>query len=188
AVPGLVGHRCAERRKGRVGEIINYGSANTQIPPPLGGSGILPGNSRPNPPFIPATSPAHPDSTARYCLPSTVNVLGGATIPELVSASHNSLPVAASKAWTFLSLVPPVNTRPPAVVSIEPHVGLVAYMCVHTRMPVSTFQACTSPPTCFAPGTIRGGPPKRTPANDLPAEYSIGKPTSAPHRLLLAGM
>src|SRR6185503_10821986 len=120
AVPGLVGHRCAERRKGRVGEIINYGSANTQIPPPLGGSGILPGNRRPNPPFIPATSPAHPDSTARYCLPSTVNVLGGATIPELVSASHSSFPVAASKACTFLSLVPPVNTRLPAVVSIEP--------------------------------------------------------------------
>lgn len=40
----------------------------------------------------------------------------------------------------------------------------------------------------FAQVRMSGGPPKRTPANDLPAVYSMGKPTSAPHRLLFAGM
>src|SRR5512138_1161610 len=158
------------------------------MPPPSGGSGYLPGNRRFRPPFMPRTSPPHPDRTATNCLPSTVNVVGGAMTPEFVSASHSSLPLCASKACTFLSLVPPLITRPPAVVSIEPQFGLVAYSCVHTRMPVSTFHACTSPPMCLAPGAISGGPPKRTPANDLPAEYSMGKPISAPHRLLLAGM
>src|SRR6185436_623221 len=149
----------------------HYGNANTQIPPPLGGSGYLPGNNRFKPPFMPATSPAHPVSTATYCLPSTVKVLGGATIPELVSASHSNFPVAASNAWSLRSLVPPVKTRPPAVASIEPQFGLVAYSCVHTRMPVSTFHACTSPPMCLAPGAVSGRPPNRTPAYDVPALY-----------------
>ena len=46
----------------------------------------------------PAASPPHPVSTARYCLPSIANVVGGATMPELVANSHSSLPLAASNA------------------------------------------------------------------------------------------
>ena len=90
-------------------------------------------------------STPQPDTTAMYCLPSSMKETGGARIPELVGNSHNSLPVAASSAWNLRSLVPPVNTRPLPVTSIEPHVGDVAYLCVHTRSRVSTFHACTSP-------------------------------------------
>jgi hypothetical protein len=35
-------------------------------------------------------------------------------------------PVAASNAWIFRSLVPPLNTNPPAVASTDPQFGLVA--------------------------------------------------------------
>ena len=38
--------------------------------------------------------------------------------------SHSSLPLAASNAWIRRSAVPPVNTSPPAVASIEPQFGL----------------------------------------------------------------
>ena len=47
---------------------------------------------------MPRESPPQPDSTATYCLPSIVNDVGGATIPELVGNSHSSFPVAASNA------------------------------------------------------------------------------------------
>jgi hypothetical protein len=33
------------------------------------------------------------------------------------------LPVAASKAWNLRSLVPPVNSTPPAVTSMPPQFG-----------------------------------------------------------------
>ena len=80
-----------------------------------------------------------------YCRPSTLNDEGWPTMPELVGNSQSSLPVAASNAWNFRSFVPPLNTTPPPVASIGPQFCDVAYACVHTRLPVSTFHACTSP-------------------------------------------
>ena len=47
-------------------------------------------------------------------------LVGGARMPELVGNSHKSLPVAASNAWIFRSLVPPLNTKPPLVASMAP--------------------------------------------------------------------
>src|SRR5579872_331985 len=94
---------------------------------------------------IPAESTPQPDWTATYCLPSSMKVEGCPMMPELVGNSHSSAPVVASKAWNFLSFVPPVNTRPPPVASIGPQFCEFAYGCVHTFLPVSTFHACTSP-------------------------------------------
>ena len=79
-------------------------------------------------------------------------------MPEPVCASQSSFPDAASKAWILRSLVPPVNTRPPPVASIEPQFGVFWYSCTQTRLPVSTFQACTSPPTWPPPGAANGRP------------------------------
>src|SRR5439155_5527732 len=106
---------------------------------------------------MPLESPPHPDTTATYCFPSTVNDDGGARIPEFVGNSQRSLPVDASNAWNFRSLVPPVKTRPPAVASIEPQFDDWSYACIHTRCPVSTFQACTSP-KLLAPGAMKKRP------------------------------
>ena len=72
---------------------------------------------------MPRESPPQPDSTATYCLPSTLNVVGGARMPELVGNSHSSFPVAASNAWNLRSLVPPLKTTPPAVTSMPPQFG-----------------------------------------------------------------
>ena len=127
--------------------------------------GPLPGNRRPIAPFMPRASPPQPESTATYCLPSTMNVVGGATMPELVTASHSSLPVVASNAWN-LGRGAAGEHEPAAVVSIEPQFGDFAYVCVHTRLPVSTFHACTSP-TWSAPAR-NGGPPNCAPAKRLP--------------------
>src|SRR5215472_6860740 len=80
-----------------------------------------------------------------YCLPSRENDVGWLVMPELVGNCHKSFPVLASKAWKYRSFVPPLNTRPPAVASIGPQFIEVAYGCVHTFLPVSTSQACTSP-------------------------------------------
>src|SRR6185295_2809793 len=113
--------------------------------PPSGTSGNLPGNASLRRVCIPRESIPQPDCTAMYCLPLAMNDEGWPMIPELVGKSHISLPVDASNAWNLRSLVPPLNTRPPAVASIGPQVGDVAYWCVHTRLPVSTFHACTSP-------------------------------------------
>ena len=88
-----------------------------------------------------------------YCLPSTINEDAGPMMPELVGYSHISFPVDASKAWNMRSFVPPVNTSPPPVASIGPQFCDEGYVWVHTRLPVSTFQACTSP-MWSAPGAI----------------------------------
>ena len=61
-----------------------------------------------------------PDCTAMYCLPSTLNEDGWPMIPELVGNSHNNFPLAASNAWNMRSLVPPLNTSPPAVATMGP--------------------------------------------------------------------
>ena len=49
--------------------------------------------------------------------------------------------------------VPPLNTRPPPVASIDPQLGDFGKLCFHASMPVSTFHACTSP-KWSAPGAI----------------------------------
>ena len=93
----------------------------------------------------------NPDWTATYCLPSTRNDTGTPMIPELVGCSHKTFPFFASKARNMRSLVPPANTSPPPVVRIGPQFADFANVCVHTRLPLSTLHACTSP-MCFAPG------------------------------------
>src|SRR5207302_8021607 len=120
-------------------------TANTQIAPPSGTSGYWPGNTSFSCACMPAESTPQPDCTATYCLPSMANDVGWPMIPELVGNSHSSFPVVASNAWNFRSFVPPVNTRPPPVASIGPQFGDVGYLCVHARLPVSTFHAWTSP-------------------------------------------
>src|SRR5688572_6048131 len=94
---------------------------------------------------IARASMPHPDCTAMYCLPPTLNDVGCPMIPELVVHSHNTLPLAASNARNLRSLVPPLNTRPPPVASIGPQLADEGKLCVQTRLPVSTFHACTSP-------------------------------------------
>src|SRR4051812_29023738 len=86
-----------------------------------------------------------PDTTATYCVPSTVKEEGDAMMPELVGNSHSSVPSFASNARNFRSFVPPLNTSPPLVVIVGPQFADVANVCVHARVPVSTFHACTSP-------------------------------------------
>ena len=55
-------------------------------------------------------STPHPDCTATYCLPSTINDTGWPVMPELVGNCHRSFPVFASNAWNIRSFVPPVKT------------------------------------------------------------------------------
>src|ERR1044071_3929654 len=107
---------------------------------------------------MPRTSPPQPACTARYRRPLTVNVVGGATMPELTCASHRSEPFAASRECISRPLLPPLRTSPPPVASIDPQFGVLAYSCVHTFWPVSTFHACPSPPTWPPPGAANGCP------------------------------
>src|SRR5271170_4484147 len=106
-------------------------------------------------------------------------------MPEFVGNSQSSSPVVASKACNIRSFVPPLNTSPPAVASIEPQLGDFAYLCVHTFCPVSTFHACTSP-KWSAPGTVKGWLPV-TPTKPLPGVYCTFAPVFELHILLLAG-
>src|SRR5262249_11128058 len=98
---------------------------------------------------------------------------------------HSSLPLAASKAWNIRSLVPPLNTRPPPVASIGPQFGDRGYSCVHTRVPVSTFHAWTSP-TCVAPGAMANV--HVAPVYRVPGEYVAAAPVMVEHRFSFAGM
>src|SRR5205814_4033473 len=101
-----------------------YSTEKTPTAPPSGPSGYSPGNSRLSVASSPRESPPHPESTAMYCLPSMENEVGGARIPEFVGNSQSSFPVDASNAWILRSLVPPLNTTPPPVTSIDPQFGL----------------------------------------------------------------
>ena len=92
-----------------------------------------------------------PDCTATYCRPSIENDIGTPMMPEFVGVSQSIFPLFASNARNIRSFVPPENTSPPPVVRIGPQFADFANVCVHTRLPVSTFHACTSP-MCFAPG------------------------------------
>jgi len=56
----------------------------------------------------------------------------GASTPLLVGDSRSTLPFVASNARTIRSLVPPLTTSPPAVLSIAPQFGDFANLCVHT--------------------------------------------------------
>ena len=98
-------------------------SPKTHNAPPSGTSGYSPGKTRLRSACIPRESPPHPASTAMYCLPSIEKDAGGARIPVLIGNSQSSLPVDASKACIRRSLVPPLNTNPPAVASIAPQFG-----------------------------------------------------------------
>src|SRR5277367_5682013 len=110
---------------------ICYSSANTQTEPPPGTEGT-PLTRRWIVPFIPFASPPQPESTTRYCLPSTRYVVTGASMPLLVGNSQSTLPSFASNARTLRSLVPPLITSPPAVASIPPQLGDFSKSCVQT--------------------------------------------------------
>jgi hypothetical protein len=60
-----------------------YSMVKTHTAPPEGTVGTSFGKKRAPCVVMPRASPSHPDSTARYCVPSTVNVVGGARMPEL---------------------------------------------------------------------------------------------------------
>src|SRR3989338_10343937 len=87
----------------------------------------------------------NPDCTAMYCRPSTANDIGTPIMPEFVGVSQSNFPFFASNARNIRSLVPPENTSTPPVVRIGPQLADFANVCVQTRLPVSTFQPCTSP-------------------------------------------
>ena len=106
--------------------------------------GIFPREQQVEPALHARASTPQPDCTAMYCLPSTAKDTGTPVTPELVGNSQSSLPVLASNARNMRSLVPPENTRPPPVASIGPQF-CDGRLVVHTRLPVSTFHACTSP-------------------------------------------
>src|SRR5262245_43743984 len=119
-------------------------TANTQTVPPCGTSGYLPGNSRFMRLCILAGSTPQPDCTAMYCLPSTGKETGTAATPDGVANSQSTLPVLASKARNMRSLVPPANKSPPPVASTGPQLN-DGRLVVHTFLPLSTSQACSSP-------------------------------------------
>src|ERR1043166_6333670 len=121
-----------------------YFTANTQIEPPCGTSGYLPGNSRLSRPCMRAASTPQPDWTAMYCLPSTWNETGTPLTPEAVGDSPRIFPVLASNARNMRSLVPPANRSPPPVASTGPQF-CDGSLVVHTRLPASRSQACSSP-------------------------------------------
>src|SRR5687768_14834594 len=102
-----------------------------------------------------------------------MNDVGCPMMPELVGYSHNTLPVEASNARNSRSFVPPLNTSPPPVVSIGPQFAEDVNVCVQTRAPVSTCQACTSP-ICVAPGAMYKV--LLIPVKARPAVYVTGRP------------
>src|SRR5262249_41747739 len=120
-----------------------YSSAKTQITPPCGTSVFVPRAVSMRACMRCASTP-QPDCTATYCLPSIANELGTPVTPELVLNSQSTFPFFASKARKFRSLVPPVKTRPPPVVSTGPQLCHL-YWCVQTFCPVFMFHAWTSP-------------------------------------------
>src|SRR5688572_26004002 len=134
---------------------------------------------------MPRASTPHPDCTAMYCRPSTMKDVGCPLMPELVGNSHNTFPFDESNARNKRSLVPPLNTSPPPVASMGPQFGDFANRCVHTRCPVSTFHACTSP-TCSAPGARKK--PVVAPVKLRPGTYSTSRPVEVPHVFSFAGM
>src|SRR5262249_650955 len=91
-----------------------------------------------------AGSTPQPDCTATYCLPSTWNDTGTAATPEMVGNSQRIFPVLASKARNMRSLAPPANGTSPPVASTGPQLN-DGRLVVHPFLPVSTFQACSSP-------------------------------------------
>src|SRR5688572_13582312 len=120
-----------------------------------------------------------------YWVPSTLNDAGVPSTPELVGNSHRTFPFEASYARNIRSFVPPLNTSPPAVASMGPQLMDFGNRCVHTRCPVSTFQACTSP-KCSAPGATKK--PSDAPVKLRPGTYSTSRPTDVPQIFSLAGM
>src|SRR5688572_3265693 len=103
-------------------------------------------------------------------------------MPELVGNSHRSFPEPASKAWNIRSDVPPLSTSPPPVASIGPQFEDRGYVCVQARVPVSTFQACTSP-IWLAPGAMMSA--LRAPVKAEPGVYFTGRPSIDVHRFSL---
>src|SRR5262249_27776721 len=112
-----------------------YFTAKTQIEPPCGTSGYLPGKRRFMRDCILEGSTPQPDWTAMYCLPSTEKETGTAATPEPVGNSQRILPVLASKERNLRSLVPPENSTPPPVASTGPQLN-EGSLVVHARLPV----------------------------------------------------
>src|SRR5262245_66468652 len=79
-----------------VRQAIPYFTANTQIEPPCGTSGYLPGKIRFMRDCIFAGSTPQPDCTAMYCLPSTWKETGTAATPDPARTSQRITPAEAS--------------------------------------------------------------------------------------------
>src|SRR4051812_8035427 len=159
-------------------------NANTHTVPPSGTSGNSPGRMAFSRVCIARASMPHPDCTATYWRPFRLNDDGWPMTPELVGYSHRTCPVRASNARNMRSDVPPPKTSPPPVASNGPQFADLANGWVHTRAPVSTFHACTSP-MWSAPGTI--DITLRAPVKADPAEYFTGIPSMDAHRFSFAG-
>src|SRR2546430_6023751 len=72
------------------------------------------------------------------------NDTGTAATPDMVGNSQRIFPVLASKARNMRSLVPPANSTSPPVANTGPQLN-DGRLVVHTFLPVSTFQAWSSP-------------------------------------------
>src|SRR4051812_24509572 len=89
--------------------------------------------------LLPATE------SATYCLPLLIYVQGvdDPTAGNIVS--HNNFPVAFSKAKSFLSAVPLINTRPPAVTigpgDVEEPVIVAPCSCNSGSFPIGIFHS-----------------------------------------------
>ena len=89
-----------------------HSRANTHTAPPAGQSAHRLGKKRATCVVIPRASPSQPDSTARYCLHSTVNVVGGAR-SRVGDETQSSLPDVRRTHESSVDCAP-LNTRPPA--------------------------------------------------------------------------
>src|SRR5919109_2389512 len=111
------------------------GSANANSALPCADPSILGRN--------PSAQPPHPLGATMYCLPSTLYVEGLEWWPLPVWNIHRWSPVSASSALNSPVGSPP-NTRPPAVVSSDEHIGRSRFQSQRSA-PVRGSKALTEP-------------------------------------------
>src|SRR5581483_5137294 len=112
--------------------------------------------------------PPKPITTATYCLPSTLYVIGAELGTSLSRTLHSALPFAASYAVNHRSSAP-ANTTPPAVAS-TPVVCGARWRCTHTVLRVSRLIASKRP---YRPSLSNlGRSAQRTPLDSTPRSPS----------------
>src|SRR5262245_1149546 len=108
-------------------------------------------------------------------------------IPELVFCCHNSSPVLTWKARNIRSLLPPPETRWPALAVTEPNNCDFGKLCDQTFLPVDGSHACSSP-KCVAPGrTFRPISSALVPSHNCPGTSGSFSPVKPPQKFSLAG-